>query len=216
MHGRTRIKVCGITNIEDAKAAILAGADALGFIFVESSPRYVSPDKVKEIVAQLPPFIHFVGVFVDSDPIEVEEIIDYCGLSYVQLHGREDAEYCSKLSYIATPCRIIKAFRVGSKTLAQDFKPYEDCVKGFLLDTFVEGQEGGTGKAFDWSLIEQLDLQRPVILAGGLTPDNVTDAVSAVRPFAIDINSGVEDEPGRKNYEKLQSLVKRVAAVDSE
>jgi phosphoribosylanthranilate isomerase len=216
MHGRTRIKVCGITNIEDAKTAIRAGADALGFIFVESSPRYVSPEKAKEIVAQLPPFIHFVGVFVDSDPIEVEEIIDYCGLSYVQLHGREDAEYCSKLSHLATPCRIIKAFRVGPGTLAQDFKPYEDCVKGFLLDTFVEGQEGGTGKSFDWSMIELLSLQLPVILAGGLTPENAADAVRAVRPFAIDINSGVEDEPGRKNYEKLQSLVKRVAAADSE
>ncbi len=216
MHSRTRIKVCGITSAEDANNAIEAGVDALGFIFVESSPRYISPEKAKEIIAQLPPFIHYVGVFVDNDPIEVEEIIDYCGLSFVQLHGKEDAEYCQKLAHAATPCKIIKAFRVGSKSLAADFKPYEDVVKGFLLDTYVDGQEGGTGKAFDWSIVESLNLQLPVVLAGGLTPENAAEAVNAVRPFAIDVNSGVESEPGKKDIGLLRTLIQRVTHAGSE
>lgn len=216
MHSRTRIKVCGITCIDDAEAAILAGVDALGFIFVESSPRYVSPEQAKNIISQLPPFIHYVGVFVDKDPVEVEEIVDYCGLSYVQLHGKEDAEYCQKLAQVATPCQVIKAFRVGKRSLAADFKPYEEAVKGFLLDTYVEGQEGGTGKPFDWSLIESLNLQLPIILAGGLTPENAADAVRVVKPFAIDINSGVEEEPGKKDVSKLRSLVASVGAVDKD
>lgn len=216
MHSRTRIKVCGITSAEDAKEAIRVGVDAIGFIFVESSPRYISPEKAKEIVTQLPPFIHFVGVFVDKDPIEVEEIIEYCGLTYVQLHGSEDAEYCRKLAHAATPCRLIKAFRVGPESKTADFTQYESSVKGFLLDTYVEGQEGGTGKPFDWSITASLGLQLPVILAGGLNPDNVCEAVRTVRPFAIDINSGVELEPGKKDITKLHSLIKSVAVVDSD
>lgn len=215
IHGRTRIKVCGITNIEDAKAAIDAGVDAIGFIFAENSPRYVSPEKVKEIVAALPPFINITGVFVDKDPVEIEEIIAYCGLNYVQLHGSEDGEYCSKLAQAATPCKVIKAFRVGTATMAADFKPYEESVKGFLLDTYVEGQEGGTGKPFNWSIIESLNLQLPVILAGGLTPENVAEAVRAVRPFAVDINSGVEIEPGKKDIDKLRAAIANVAEADT-
>ena len=216
MQSRTRIKVCGITTLEDAKEAIQIGVDAIGFIFAESSPRYISPEKAKEIAAQLPPFISLVGVFVDGDAVEVEEIIDYCGLTHVQLHGSEDPEYCQKLAQSATPCRLIKAFRVGPHTMAADFTPYEESVKGFLLDTYVKDQEGGTGKTFDWSIIESLRLKQPVLLAGGLGPDNVTEAIRAVRPFAIDVNSGVEDEPGRKNSDKLRQLVRLVREADSD
>ena len=216
MHSRTRIKVCGITSAEDAKGAIRIGVDAIGFIFAENSPRYISPEKAKEIVTQLPPFIHFVGVFVDKDPVEIQEIIEYCGLSYVQLHGSEDAEYCQKLAQAATPCKVIKAFRVCPRSMAADFTSYEDSVKGFLLDTYVDGREGGTGKPFDWSIVESLKLQLPVILAGGLTQDNVAEAIRAVRPFAIDVNSGVETEPGKKNLAKLRNLVDIVAGVDTE
>lgn len=216
MHSRTRIKVCGITSAEDAKEAIGIGVDAIGFIFAESSPRFISPEKAKEIVTQLPPFIHYVGVFVDKDPVEIQEIIEYCGLSYVQLHGSEDAEYCQKLAQAATPCKLIKAFRVGSRTMAADFTPYEDSVKGFLLDTYMEGQEGGTGRPFDWSIVESLKLQLPVILAGGLNPENVAEAIRSVRPFAIDLNSGVETEPGKKDLAKLRNLVEIVAGVDTE
>lgn len=216
MHSKTRIKVCGITTAEDAKKAIEIGVDAVGFIFVESSPRYVSPERAKEIITQLPPFVHYVGVFVDKDPVEVQEIIEYCGLSYVQLHGSEDAEYCRKLAYEATPCHLIKAFRVGSHTRSEEFLPYVESVKGFLLDTYVQGQEGGTGKPFDWSIVKSLELRLPVILAGGLNPENVDEAVRSVRPFAIDVNSGVEVEPGRKDLVKLRKLVRTVNAVDAE
>lgn len=215
MHRRTRIKVCGITTIEDAEEAIRCGVDGIGFIFAEKSPRYISPDKAKEIVANLPPFIHVVGVFVDADPVEVQEIIDYCGLTHVQLHGSEDVEYCTKLSQdAASPCRVIKAFRVGPHSKPGDFQPYENSVKGYLLDTFVDGQEGGTGRVFNWSVVDSLDIQQPIFLAGGLTPENIAEAIKTVRPFAVDVNSGVEDEPGKKNYQKIQEMVDQVRKAD--
>jgi len=197
MHSRTRIKVCGITTVEDAKEAIRVGVDAIGFIFAEKSPRYISPEKVKEIVAQLVPFVHLVGVFVDSDPVEVQEIIDYCGLTHVQLHGSEDEEYCEKLAQAATPCRLLKAFRVGRETTAADFTPYVDSVKGYPI-------------------IESLGLKQPIILAGGISAENVAQAIKSVRPFAVDVNSGVEDEPGRKDHAKLQQFVELVRGVDRE
>lgn len=216
MYSRTRIKVCGITTVEDAREAIRIGVDALGFIFAEKSPRYISPEKVKEIVNQLPPFIHLVGVFVDSDPVEIQEIIEYCGLTHVQLHGEEDAEYCQKVAQSASPCRVIKAFRVSSQTMSADFAPYEESVVGYLLDTFAAGQAGGTGKPFDWSKIESFNLKQPVILAGGIAPENVVEAIRSVRPFAVDVNSGVEVEPGKKDHDRLNQLVELVKNVDCE
>lgn len=214
MHRRTRIKMCGITNIEDAEEGIRAGVDALGFIFVESSPRHIEPEKVKEIVANLSPFVDLVGVFVDQENVEVQEIVDYCGLSYVQLHGSETPEYCSQLAYASSPCKIIKAFRVGKHCVPADFSPYRDVVQGFLLDTYADDQIGGTGKTFDWNIIGKLALDRPIILAGGLTAENVGMAIKEVRPFAIDINSGVEMRPGLKDYGKLQALVEEVRRAD--
>ncbi len=215
MHQRTRIKMCGITNIADAEEGIRAGVDALGFIFVAGSPRYIVPEKVKEIVARLSPFVDMVGVFVDQENVEVREIVDYCGLSYVQLHGSETPEYCSQLASAASHCKIIKAFRVGGHSIAGDFTPYRDVVQGFLLDTHVIDQAGGTGKTFDWDIIDSLALSRPIILAGGLTPVNVGAAIKRVQPFAIDINSGVEIRPGRKDCGKLQALLEEVRKADS-
>lgn len=207
MQNRTRVKVCGITNVEDALGALERGVDALGFIFAESSPRYISPEDAREITLHLPPLVNCVGVFVDKDPVEIEEIIEYCYLNAVQLHGGEDPEYCRKLAHSVSPCRLIKAFRVGRETQASDFEPYEDAVSAYLLDTYVKGQEGGTGQTFDWQIIERLKLVRPLILAGGLEPENVVEAISAVRPFAIDVNSGVEEEPGKKDMLKLETLL---------
>ena len=214
MHRRTRIKMCGITNIEDAEEGIRAGVDALGFIFVEDSPRYIEPEKVKEIVEQLSPFVDLVGVFVDRENVEVQEIIDYCGLSYAQLHGSESPEYCSQIAYSASPCKVIKAFRVGPKTAAAEFHPYQNEVQGYLLDTYVADQAGGTGRTFDWEIVRSLELQRPVILAGGLTPENVGEAILKVQPFAIDVNSGVELRPGLKDYDKLGALLEEVRKAD--
>ncbi|WP_163339340.1 phosphoribosylanthranilate isomerase [Desulfopila sp. IMCC35008] len=214
MQRRTRIKVCGTTTLHDATAAIDCGVDALGFIFVDSSPRYISPEKAREITMRLPPFVHFVGVFVDQDPVEIKEISRYCNLSTIQLHGKETPDYCQVLRKTASPCTVIKAFRVGADSSAGDFKKYSDFVDGYLLDTYVKGQEGGTGEVFDWSVIESLKLDLPFMLAGGLTPENVEAAVSSVRPYGIDINSGVEKEPGVKDHEKLFSLIQRVLEFD--
>lgn len=214
MYRRTRIKMCGITNIEDAEEGIRAGVDALGFIFVENSPRYIEPEKAKEIVANLAPFVDLVGVFVDRENVEVQEIVDYCSLSYVQLHGSESPEYCDVLGYASSPCKIIKAFRVGEKAVPADFQPYQEVVQGFLLDTYAADQAGGTGQPFDWQIISFLHLQRPVILAGGLTPENVAEAIRQVHPFAIDVNSGVELRPGLKDYDKLRLLLEEVRRAD--
>ena len=212
---RTRVKMCGVTSLADAEEAIRAGVDALGFIFVESSPRHIEPEKARQIIAGLPPFVHFVGVFVDKDGAGVQEIVKYCGLSCVQLHGGETAEYCSRLAADVSPCKIIKAVRVGSHSVPTDFAPYRDIVQGFLLDTHAADKAGGTGKTFDWGIIDSLSLTRPIILAGGLTPENVGAAIAGVRPFAIDINSGVEKRPGVKDYGKLHALLREVRKADA-
>ncbi|MBC8207849.1 MAG: phosphoribosylanthranilate isomerase [Desulfobulbaceae bacterium] len=212
---RTRIKMCGVTNIEDALEGVRAGVDALGFIFVEQSARNIAPELVKDIIAELPPFVDCVGVFVDREREEVEEIVEYCGLSYAQLHGCEDPKYCERLARFSSPCQVVKAFRVEPQSKATDFIPYESSVRGYLLDTYSKGMPGGTGKTFDWSIVERLQLKRPLILAGGLDPDNVTAAILALRPFGVDVNSGIEIEPGVKDYAKLHAFVNAVRAADN-
>jgi len=209
MKYRTRIKVCGITEPEDARAAVAAGADGLGFIFVPQSPRSIEPDRARKITGELPPLVDAVGVFVDEKLEVVEEIIHYCGLSVVQLHGAETPEYCDKIS-----CQVIKSFRVNPATKSDELLPYAEFVNGFLLDTFHKNMAGGTGATFDWGLVEQVKPPGPFILAGGLTPDNVGDAIKQVRPFAVDVNSGVEYQPGRKDTDKLQKFVHEVRKAD--
>jgi phosphoribosylanthranilate isomerase len=207
---RIRIKMCGTTNLEDALTAVEAGVDAVGFIFYKKSPRDVDPEVARIIIEQLPPFVDTVGVFVDRDREEVEEIIRFCGLGYAQLHGQESAKYCERLARFTAPCQVIKALRVGGHLQARDITPYNDCVKGFLLDTYQKGVKGGTGQRFDWSLIQDLKLQRDVILAGGLDPDNVQEALTAVRPYALDVNSGVEINPRQKDHELIRRFIRQV------
>ncbi len=214
MAARTRVKMCGITNRYDAEEGVRAGVDALGFIFVDESPRSISPESAREIISELPPFVDCVGVFVDRDPKEVEEIIAYCGLSYAQLHGNEDPKYCERLARFTAPCKVVKAFRVGEETGEVAFTPYHEVVQGFLLDTYNKGMSGGTGIAFDWGIIDRLHLQLPLILAGGLGPDNVREAISLVRPFAIDVNSGIERAPGQKDVDKLWAFMEQVRLAD--
>ena len=211
---RTRIKVCGITNPDDAAMAVAMGVDALGFIFAPNSPRVVSPERVKELIAQMP-LLATVGVFVNQDPMEIAEIIKYCRLTLAQLHGDESPDYCRQLADDATPCGIIKAFRVHPETSEHDFSPYQDVVTAYLLDTWHPALRGGSGEHFDWRRIASFNLRRPFILAGGLTPDNVGLAIAQARPFAVDINSGVEDEPGRKNQGKLKEVIKQVCLADA-
>lgn len=215
MHTRTRIKMCGMTREKDVEAGVNLGLDALGFIFYEKSPRNVFPDFVRAVVSKTPPFVDCVGVFVDRDRKEVEEIVEYCGLSYAQLHGKEDPKYCERVERSASPCHVIKAFRVGSESKRDDFSPYDDLVHGYLLDTYVKGNAGGTGSRFDWNIIERLDLQRPIILAGGLSPDNVEEAICSVSPFGVDVNSGVEIEPGIKDHSRISEFVRKVRQTDA-
>ncbi len=215
MNIRTRIKMCGLTRIKDVEFGFSQGLDALGFIFYEKSPRNVLPDFVRDVVAKVPPFVDCVGVFVNRDREEVEEIVEYCGLSHAQLHGNENYKYCERVERFASPCNVIKAFRVSEATKNSDFTPYDDVVHGYLLDTYLKGNAGGTGETFDWNIIKQLDLQRPMILAGGLTPDNIEEAIETVRPFGVDVNSGVEIEPGIKDHEKLMDFVLKVRQSDN-
>lgn len=207
---RVRVKMCGTTRLKDARAAVRAGVDALGFIFYPKSPRFIAAEQAAAIIKALPPFVDRVGVFVNATQGEIVGAAQ-CGLSYLQLHGDESPDYCRALREKLPACGIIKAFRVGETTIPAVFSPYNDCVDAFLLDTYAKGIPGGTGKLFDWSLIEGLALQRPVILAGGIAPENVTDAIVAVRPYAVDINSGVELEPGVKDHDRIMRLMQLVA-----
>lgn len=195
-----RVKICGITDSFIAGAAVKAGADALGFVFAES-PRRVDPETARRICLSLPPFVARVGVFVNSPPGVVREIVDYCGLDYAQLHGDETPEYCGNLRR-----RVIKAFKVRDAASLAKIREYP--VAGVLLDALVPGQDGGTGRAFDWSLARDLPDVPPLVLAGGLTPENVGQAVRLVRPYAVDVSSGVETE-GKKDPEKIRLFIRR-------
>lgn len=206
---RTRIKVCGITGHEDGRAAVAAGVDGLGFIFVEQSPRLVEPEMVRAITGELPPFVESVGVFRDAPLEAVEEIVSYCRLTIVQLHGSESPEYCKSIS-----CRVIKSFSIRPESESGELAAYAGAVSGFLLDTYHKHMAGGTGIPFDWKLVAQVKPPGPIVLAGGLTPENVGEAIRLVKPFAVDVNSGVEYEPGRKDPDKLKTFVLEVRKAD--
>jgi phosphoribosylanthranilate isomerase len=207
---RTRIKICGMTGKEEVAAVVAAGVDAVGFIFAGESPRYLQPEKARDIIRRLPPFVDAVGVFVNEEASVVQDIVQYCGLTLVQLHGAETPAYCREMT-----CRVLKAFRVGPHTTPGELAAYEEVVNGFLLDTFHERMAGGTGRTFDWDLMARLNPPGPVILAGGLTPANVGQAVRELRPFAVDCNSGVEIKPGRKDLDKVRQVVDAVRQADA-
>jgi phosphoribosylanthranilate isomerase len=210
MSKRTKVKICGITNAEDAVAAAEAGADALGFIFYQKSPRYIVPAVAAQIIAGLPPLITPVGVFVNEGLATVRSIMDTCGLAMAQLHGDEPAMYCRELSRPA-----MKAFRLKDRGSLLALAEYQGRggVRGFVLDRFSEVAYGGTGQVTDWALAAEVAKTASVLLAGGLTPDNVTDAIRSVRPYAVDVSSGVESVPGKKDHEKLRAFLDAVAVV---
>lgn len=209
MQKRTRIKVCGMTDLHEAQEAVVLGVDALGFIFAKKSPRYVEENKAREIIRTLPPFVDAVGVFVNEEISVVREIVKRCGLTVVQLHGDESPEYCNSMD-----CRVVKAFRIGSNADPEVFSAYEGAVSGFLLDTYHANMAGGTGQVFDWRLLESVRPVGPIILAGGLTPENVLPAIREVRPFAVDVNSGIESKPGRKDLARLKDFINQVDSAD--
>jgi phosphoribosylanthranilate isomerase len=200
---RVKVKICGITNLEDALAAVDAGADALGFVFVEQSPRCVSPQKAAAIIAKLPPFVQTVGLFVDAEQERINWLTDFCGLDLVQLHGDEDPDFCAGIRR-----RIIKVFRVKDAASMSSLDRYQ--VASYLLDAWSPDAHGGTGSSFDWSLAREVAGNRSVILAGGLNPGNVSEAVDMVRPYGVDVSSGVESSPGKKDPEKVKSFINAV------
>ena len=203
-----KVKICGITRYEDAMMALEAGADALGFNFFTPSPRYIDPVKAGEIIRRLPPFAITVGLFVNvSQPEQVIETARGAGIQLIQLHGDESPEYCSRLC--GWP--LIKVLRIGSDPVREDLDRYP--VRAFLLDVKDDTLFGGTGTSFEWDLVQNLDRKRPLILAGGLRPGNVRRAIQAVRPYAIDVCSGVEQQPGIKDRAKLEALMNEVRDV---
>lgn len=214
---RFRVKICGITRQEDASCATKAGVDALGFIFYAKSPRAIQPEQAQAIVAQLPPLVAAVGVFVDAEMETAIRIIRTCGLGHAQLHGNETPEYCQQLAIQLPGCRILKAVRVGLETATSAVQPYLGHVQGFVLDTLDKDNTlaGGTGNVFDWRLIRRLGLQNsPFLLAGGLGPDNVGEALRMVRPYGVDANSVLEDAPGQKNHHLIRRFIAAVRTAE--
>jgi phosphoribosylanthranilate isomerase len=200
-----RVKICGITNLDDALLAAALGADALGFIFYPKSPRYLPPEAAREIMAQLPPLVTSVGVFVDEDAAVVRDLAARVGLDWVQVHGQESPEYCRSLGR-----RVLKGFRIQDASSLQELAPFQSAVQAFLLDTFKKGQVGGTGETFDWEVAREAKKYGQIVLAGGLTPDNVDQAIKIAQPQAVDTASGTEAAPGRKDPEKLRSFFSSV------
>jgi phosphoribosylanthranilate isomerase len=199
-----RSKICGITRIEDALAAVEAGADAIGFVFYAKSPRAVTVQQARAIIQALPPFVTTVGLFVNASRCELGEILDAVPLDLLQFHGDEAVEDCEGWHR-----PYIKALRVkAGDDIAAAVDAYPSA-SGVLLDTYVEGVPGGTGEAFDWSLIPQ-GLSKPLILAGGLTPENVADAVARVKPYAVDVSGGVEATKGIKDHAKIHAFINAV------
>ena len=198
-----KVKICGITNLEDAFVAAKAGADALGFVFFHKSPRHIFPEQAAGIISRLPPFVQTVGLFVNEDLATVNATADLCGLDLVQLHGEETPEYCHLVNR-----RVIKAFRVKAMTSLADMKNYR--VAASLLDAWSPTAHGGTGKTFNWEIAAAAVSSERIILAGGLTPENVGGAIVAVKPYAVDVSSGVESAPGKKDAELIQRFFRSI------
>jgi phosphoribosylanthranilate isomerase len=197
----TRVKICGITNPEDALMAVRCGADALGFVFAQSS-RQITPEAAKGIIELLPPLISTVGVFVDQPARRVAEIAQLCHLDAIQLHGEEPPAYCREFTI-----KVIKAFRVRDQSIANEVASYD--VDAYLLDSPTGG---GTGRKFDWDLIPEIDGR--IILAGGLSPANVRDVIRKIRPYGVDVSSGVERIPGQKDHRLMEEFVRNVRQCD--
>lgn len=210
MNGRTRVKVCGITNFDDAAAAIELGADAIGFVFVEGTPRYIDPDDAAEILDALPPFVSAVGVIRDLDVDAFSELEQRCPCHMMQLHGKENEKTVS-----ACGPSVIKAFRFDPATITTQLERWAEVEE--VDAVLIDGSDGGAGEPFDWDALAEAiddDYEKLVIVAGGLTARNVAHAIRSVRPYAVDVSSGVEAEPGRKDHDKLAAFMRAVREAD--
>jgi phosphoribosylanthranilate isomerase len=219
MTQRTRIKICGLTRHEDVQAAVAAGADALGFVFYSRSPRYIQPEAAARLMAKIPPFVSTVGLFVNAGVAEVQEVVVQTSISLLQFHGDETPALCAAIaSAVNRP--YIRAIRVKPDTDPADLLEYESEYRaastlfaGLLLDTYVDSY-GGSGKVFDWSLIPE-NIAPRVVLSGGLSAQNATDAVQCVRPYAVDVSSGVEHDKGIKDAAKIRAFIAAVRVADA-
>ena len=201
----TKVKICGITNLKDAKCCVEAGADFLGFVFYKKSKRYLRPLSVKKIIEKLPKTVLKVGVFVNQTPAEVKKIAEICSLDLLQFHGDESPDYLKSFK----ACKTIKAFRLKERFSVTELKRYRQTL--FLFDTFKKEAFGGTGEAFDWDLLKPLKkMKTPFLVSGGLTPKNVGELISHIQPFAVDVSSGVEKAPGKKDKKLIKNFINAV------
>ncbi|MFA5345128.1 MAG: phosphoribosylanthranilate isomerase [Candidatus Omnitrophota bacterium] len=197
-----KVKICGITNLEDALASFFSGANAIGFVFYKKSPRYIDPSKARNISYILPKEIFKAGVFVDEKEKTVKKIARLCNLDMLQFHGSESAKYCEKFKGY----KVIKAFRVNKEINLEEISKYK--VFGYLFDTFSKNKAGGTGKKFNWNLLKNTDkIKGQVFLSGGLTSVNVKSAINKLHPDWLDVSSSVEDRPGKKNHQKILRFI---------
>ncbi len=216
---RTRIKICGLTRAVDVDDAVSSGTDAIGFVFYAPSPRYVRPERAAELIARVPAFVTTTGLFVNATLAEVQQTLQHAPVSLLQFHGDETPEHCAAIAK-AVNRPFIRAMRVSPSAIAADLLEYEKIYRstgslfaGLLLDTLIDGYGGG-GKVFDWSLVPE-KLAHRVVLSGGLNAHNVIDAVSRVRPYAVDVSSGVESAKGIKDASVMHAFVEAVRAIDA-
>jgi len=201
MENMVKVKICGITNLEDALAAADAGADAIGFVFYPESPRFIDPGKARAIIARLPVFITTVGIFVDESEELIRRVIREGGIQVLQFHGSESPILCTRFRE-----KVIKAIRIKDEESIKEMQMYD--VNTFLLDTKVDGTMGGTGKTFNWKYAEMAKEYGRIILSGGLNASNVGDAVRLIQPYGVDVSSGVEIRPGEKDHHKIIEFVR--------
>jgi len=205
MGNNVRVKICGITNFGDALLAADLGAWALGFIFYKKSPRHVSPFKARKIIQELPPFLTPVGVFVNQKEGAVKDIAQFCGIKTLQFHGDETPQYCQRFNQ---GYKVIKAFRVKERFDISGLSEFR--VSAYLFDTYQEDSYGGSGQAFNWDVIRDKKFNKPVILSGGLNSENIAQAIETIKPFAVDVSSGVETIPGKKDKKLLEEFFGKV------
>lgn len=211
-----RIKICGICDPQQGQAIAASGATALGFMCVTSSPRYVTVEQIQSIVATIPSHVDKIGVFANANLKEIAFITNNCSLTGVQLHGNESLEFCKQVREILPEIEIIKALRIRNREDLNNSKTFSDYVDTLLLDAYHPQQLGGTGQTIDWKILEEFNPSRPWFLAGGLTPDNITSAISQIKPNGIDLSSGVEKAPGNKDLDKVAKLFEKLRVLSAE
>jgi len=205
-----KVKICGISNYEDAAMAVHLGVDAIGFIFAPS-PRQITPEKAREIIRDIPPHVKTVGVFVNESPETVTRIMELCGLDLIQFHGDEPPQMCGDFMP-----HIIKAFRIRDRSVLETIRPYCGKIRAMLFDSYASETFGGTGKTFDWrTAVTGKVIDVPIILSGGLRPSNIVSAISEVNPFAVDVNSGIEERPGKKDHSLMEELMENIRNAEN-